>query len=255
MSRHAVHQLRTAIRRLLACLELLGAAQNDRPAVQGLLLRQLKALGALRDVQVQLQCIKEEPRLASALQPLHQHLQRRKLRREKAAGKALRCDKAVHRLQRWRLLPVRKDSHLIPRLRQLMDDKLEQAFDPLGAFSHSTPVDSATRHRLRVVSREYRYMVEALRPGWCGGEASRLVSNLQAYHEIIGQLHDRELLLHRIDRLIANEKLAAVPVRPFRARLQTEKTKLLKACAQLDRWMFHEAMLARRHLHQNLPCN
>ena len=253
LSRHAVHQLRVAIRRLLAGLELLRAVQRDRPAVRGLLQGQLKVLGALHDTQIQLQRVEHEARSARVLTPLRQHLRKRRDRREKAARKALQSDKVAHRLERWRLLAA--PPRLISRLRRLMDEKLGRAFDPLAGFTPDSPADAAARHRVRVISRQYRYMVETLRPGWQGGENGRLIANLQAYQDIIGQIHDRELLLHRIDSLVIDEKLDPAPIRPFRARLRNEMMKLLKACAQLDRWMFQEAMLARRHLHENLPCH
>ncbi len=255
MSRHAVHQARVAIRRLLAGLELLGALPGKPPEVRKLLRRELKTLGELRNVQIQLQRIDDEPQLTAVLEPLRRHLRKREQRREKAARKALKSTKAMQRLKRWARPPAPEDHRLLPRLRRLMDIKLQRAFDPMAAFSPSTPADSAVRHRARVLSREYRYMAEALRPRWRGCEPRRFVTNLQAYQEIIGQIHDRELLLHRIDRSVADGRIQAASIRAFCNRLHSEKTKLLKACAQLDRWMLHEAMLARRHLRQHPPSN
>ncbi len=255
MSRDAVHRLRVAIRRLLACLELLAAARLEGPAMRGLLQRQLKPLGNLHDTKIQLQRIKDAPRVSAGLQPLRRHLRKRKDRQEKAARKMLSPDKTVPRLKQWRPGHAPANAGLIPRLRRLIDGKLQQAFDPLAAFSPSMPVDSVVRHRSRMISREYRYIMEALRPGWRGGETDRLLSTLRAQQKIIGQIHDRELLLRRIDRLIAEEKLSAAAVRPFRTLLQSEKTKLLKDCPQLDRRVFLGAMLARRDLRQNLSCN
>jgi len=255
MSRHAVHRLRIDIRRLLACLELLDAVQIECPAVRGVLQRQLKTLGELRDIQVQLHRIEHEPRFAKALQPLCEHLKKREYRRMKAARKTLEADETLHRLRQWRLRPARKNPDVIPRLRALIDNKLQLAFDPLGSCSPSTPADSAARHRTRIIAREYRYVLETLRPSWRGAETVRLLASLQVYQAVIGQIHDREILLHRIERLVADARIKTASVRPFRALLQAEQTKQLKVCSLLDRRVLHEAMLARRHLCQNVLCN
>lgn len=252
MSRHAVHQLRVAIRQLLACLELLEAVECGRPAVRGLLLRQLKNLGDLRDTQVQLRLVRSEPRHVPSLQKLVGHLRKRRNRRVEAVRRALGEGKALRRLERWHVGPLGEGPRLVPRLRRLLDRKLREAFDPLSTFSSLAVSDVTVRHRMRVVSREYRYVVEALRPGWRGGETEKLLASLRAYLDLIGQIHDRELLLRRIDLLIADKKLDGGSVRPYRAFLKAEKRERLKACSHLDRRVFYEAVLVRRHRGRDL---
>jgi CHAD domain-containing protein len=253
MSRPAVHRLRVSIRRLLACLDLMGAVQNGHPAVRGTLQRQLKVLGDLRDTQNQLRRIKAEPRFAAALQPLRRHLRMRRQRRLGAVRRALATDRVTRRLRRWRLGTVRKNSRPVARLHRLIDRKLRQAFDPLAAFSPSRPPDSAARHHTRMISRQYRYLVEALQPGWYDEKTGGPLCSLQAYQDVIGKSHDCELLLRRLDRLIADERLRVASARRFRAVLRAEKNRHLKACSRLDRQVFHEALLARQHLNQKLP--
>src|ERR1019366_10600425 len=88
LSRPAVHRLRVAIRRLLTCLELLRAAGRKSPAVRHNLKRQLGALGALRDTQVQLRVIRSEHQNGAAMRPLVRHL--RRLRRGAARAPSWR---------------------------------------------------------------------------------------------------------------------------------------------------------------------
>lgn len=255
VSRKSVHRLRIAIRRMLACLELMGPEISERPAMRRVLLRQLRALGGLRDAQVQLHRVTGECRRAPDLLALREYLRKRRRRRSKAALKELAaCDPL-----RW-LVICRADMHaalgnprLGPRVRRLIDRRLQQAIDPLFSFTPSTPADSATRHRARVLSREFRYMVEALRHAVRGREISDLLASLCAYQRIAGKIHDNELLLKRIDHLVADERLAAEPVRRLRSALQSEKAEQLRICPPLDQRILHQAMLACRFLRKDKP--
>lgn len=253
LSRKSVHKLRIAIRRMLACLELLGPEIGDRPAMRRVLQLQLKALGGLRDTQVQLQRVNKECRDAPALLPLREYLKRRRRRRSKAVLKELESGGPLRWLATCRadMHAALANPHLVSRVRKLIDRRLQQAIDPLFSFTPSAPVDSATRHRARVLSREFRYMVEALQPAVRGGEIGNLLSSLRAYQRIAGKIHDHELLLKRIDHLVADERLAADSVRRLRALLQAEKAEQLRICPPLDRRILHEAMLACRFLRKD----
>lgn len=231
LSRHSVHRLRVAIRRLLACLALLGDVQGRRPAVRALLQRQLRALGALHDTQVQLQILRREPRIAADLVPLFRHLQKRGHRLAGGARKALKGGKAAQRLKKWRPGALRQNSRALERLRRSINLKLRETVRSLAACS-STAADGAVRHRARIVSREFRYAVEALKPGWRSAETGKLLSILRACQGLIGRIHDRELLLQRIERLVAKGKLPATSARPFRKLLRAEMARQLRACTR-----------------------
>ncbi len=248
LSRKPVHQLRASIRRLLACLELLEISRPARPAVRGKLRRQLLLLGGLRDTQVQLRCVKAERRFATTLRPLLELLRRRERRLAKAVLKGLHSDQTLHRLKRQHATKEPDLRHLIPRLRRLIDHKLQQAFDPLGSFSRSRPVDGKAHHRIRVLAREYRCLMEALPPDWRRGDTGLLLSTLGPFQEIIGQIHDLEVLRHRIGHWIAAGKLPADTFQAFGDQLQSENGALLEACGNLDRPVFHAAMLALRQI-------
>jgi len=248
LSRKPVHQLRVSIRRLLACLELLEISRPARPAVRGNLRRQLLLLGSLRDTQVQLRSVKAEARLALTLHPLVELLRRRERRLAKAVLKGLHSDQTLHRLKRQRGTREPDLHHLVPRLRRLIDHKLQEAFDPLGSFSRSRPVDGKAHHRIRVLAREYRCQMEALPPDWRRGDTGLLLSTLGPFQEIIGRIHDREVLRHRISHWIDAGKLPAGEFQPLGDRLLTENGALLEACGNLDRPVFHAAMLALRQI-------
>jgi len=247
LSRHSIHELRIAIRRLLVCLRLLGAAQGEPPGARALLQRELKSLGEVRDAQVQLQLVGKGPsRGAAALEPLREHLRRRKRRRAKVAGLALDSDKALRRLQGWSPRLAGKVPGIIPRLRRLIDGRLHEAIDSLSSFSGSASAGCAARHRTRVLSRECCYIVDALRPCWRGDRTDTLLSMLRGRQQCVGQIHDRELLLRRIGRLVAHGSLDAESARTLCAVLRSERARRMKSCSRRDWRRVLEALLGRR---------
>jgi len=249
LSRRSIHELRIAIRRLLICLRLLGAAQRAPAGVRSLLLLQLKALGGVRDTQVQLKLIEKGPlRGDAALEPLRAHLRRRKHRRVKVARRALESDKALHRLQRWCPPLEGRDTRIIPRLRRLIDGMLREALDSLASILGSAHADPAAWHRTRVLSRECCYVVEALQPCWRGDQADELLSILRACHQGVGQVRDRDLLHRKMGRLVSDGRLEAAPTRRLGDMLQSEKARWMKTFSLGDWRRSLEALLARREI-------
>jgi CHAD domain-containing protein len=254
LSRESVHALRIAIRRLLVCLRLVSAAQKETAGAGAELRLQLKALGALRDTQVQLQLTKKGSfRYAPELKPLREHLRRRKRRRTKAAARVLESDKAVRRLQGWRPRLEREGPRILPRLRRLVDGKIRDAIGSLAAVSGPEPADLQALHRSRRLSRECCYVVEALRPCWRGDRAGELLSILRAHQQGVGRRRDRELLLRRMVRLVKDGELQAAPSRLLGETLLSKADKRVTS-ASLREWRtVLEDLLARRVDFQRWP--
>jgi CHAD domain-containing protein len=249
MSRRTVHALRTAIRRLLICLALVGVERDEPAGMRTLLRRQLKALGGARDAQVQLQLVKGAVApIAPGLEALGEHLRRRRRRRMKEAGRALESDKILRRLGGWSPGLEPGSARMVPRLRIFVDGKLHAAIDSLSSFAGAARADEAARHRTRTLSRECCYIVEALRPCWRGAGTERLLSKLRSFQQSVGQVHDRELLLGRIGRLTADARLESAPLRPFSEALQSEKARRMKACSRSEWRLVLETLLARGEL-------
>jgi len=247
LSRGSIHELRTAIRRLLVCLKLFGAAQGEPPGVGALLLLQLRALGQVRDTQVQQQLLKKGGfRRAPEMGPLREHLRRRKLRRMKEAARALESDRAVRRLKAWRPRLERAGPRLIPRLRRLVDGKLRAAIASLSSLAGSDVPDSQALHRCRVLSRECCHIIEALQPCWRGDPAGELLSVLRARQQGIGRRHDRELLLRRMARMVRDGELRAAPARRYGRMLVPESARRVDSSFLRDWRGALETLLARR---------
>jgi CHAD domain-containing protein len=254
LSGRTVHQLRIAIRRLLAAFELLRAARTDLPPVAPPLRRQLKILGDLRNAQLQRLRAERGP---GAVPPrLRRHLLKRERRREEGATQTVESRKIVHRLKRWKVTTLSAHEHTPLRLQRLLKGKLRRAFDPLAAFAPLVPVDPAQRHEARERVREFRYLVEDLPPAWHQGTAmARLLTHLRSYQRTTGRIHDNELFLRRLERLVADKRLTVASIRGLRGQLISEKTRHLETCPACEQRLFRDAILARQALLKNLPCN
>lgn len=252
LSTRSVHDLRVAIRRLFAVLELLRVTRTELPSVHEPLQRQLGALGDLRDAQMQCRRAARTP----AVPQLRHSMRKRERRRRKGAEQNVRAREVPHRLKHWRVGAAGIHPQASARLRRLLEGRLRRAFDPLAASTPSVPIDPLHRHQLRMKLREFHYLMQALAPAWRRGPAmTLLLSHLRGYLRITGEIHDNELLLHRLDRLIADKRLTATSVRPLRRQLLSENQWREAACPDHEQRLFREAILARRVLLNNLPCN
>ena len=252
LSRRAVHQLRVAIRHLLAAFELLRTAREDLPAVTRPLRKQLRILGDLRNAQLQRALVE---RISETVPPpLRRYLLKRERRRQDTTAQIVVSRKVTHRLKHWRPKKAPPRPQTAQRLRRLLDTRLRRAFDPLVSFVPSVPIDPDRRHEVRGQLREFRYLVESLPSAWRRGRAmTQLLSHLRGYQQAAGQIHDAELLLRRLERLVADRRVQAVSIRPLRQRLLSDKNRRLASCPASEQRLFRDAILARRALLMNLP--
>jgi CHAD domain-containing protein len=247
LGRGPVHDLRIAIRRLLVCLELLGAAGGGPSGAEVQLRRQLRALGRVRNAQIQLKLLgKGPPRCAEDLGILREHLRRRKRRRTKEAARILESDKAARRLQDWRPRLGIAGPRIVPRLRRLVDGKIRAAMGSLARAPGPGPADSDAWHRTRVLSRECCHTVEALRPCWRGERTDELLASLRALHRVTGRIHDRELLLRRMGRLVAEGRLGGAPSRLLASALRSGGAGRMAPPSPQDWRAVLETLLSRR---------
>jgi len=235
MSRRAVHDVRVAIRRLLACVELMRAAGGRHPPVRRHLREQSSAIGKLRDTQVQLRMIRDGGPDARDPELLVGYLRKRRKREAKAARRALGDDRAPRRLARFAPGPAPGGGRSVMRLREFIERRLRRAAVSLAVLSSASGEGGGARHRARVQLRTLHFILEALGPAWHGDRDGRLSRSLSSCQGMIGQIHDRELLLRRIGRLVSGGKLGAASVQELSGRLESEKQGRLRACSPLVR--------------------
>ncbi|MHB2016199.1 MAG: CHAD domain-containing protein [Candidatus Xenobia bacterium] len=195
------HDLRVALRRLQASLDLIQQAAPTpyRPGLRRRLKKVLRRLGPLRDAQVQEHLVGQLQEQFPELAGFHRSRTR--------VARDLRRDVR----QRLKDLPMR-------RLRQ----KREQLLAELGLYLTRTPQDSlrkrimealdrrftavlaarrtvdasnlATIHTMRVAFKKFRYMVEILQPAMIGVGNAQLAS-MQAFQGMMGDVHDLDVLV------------------------------------------------------------
>ncbi len=216
----AIHDLRVALRRLRAALELFGApgARDDE------LRRLMGPLGACRDATLRIDWLKgagavgeplrvAETRRLEALLPRAVASTRRWLDGRGGAFEAAVAQLAPrgrfggHRLRR-RVAAMRRK--VARRLRRL----------PEG-------LDPAPVHRLRVAAKKLRYAVELLEPAG-PSELRPLRRSLGSLQSILGELHDADV---RIDWL-AGARLPAREREALLARARAERTRLARRLAR-----------------------
>lgn len=251
-SHHRVHRLRIAIRRLLACRSLL-VARELRGGALSFLRAQLKALGNLRDAQLGLKLIKSSGIAGPSVEPLR-HFFRRRTHRQKNIIEGLLSEEIDLRGEKKpRLRCACTDRELVARLRRKINGSFKRAFDPLAISSSGSPADPVSRHHIRILRRQYCYMMEAIRPGCFGRGTGQVLPSLEPYLEAIGKVHNHDVLLGRIDSMVARQRLVEWKMRPLCALLRSERARLLASASRMDRRVVHEAMVGGRFLNGILP--
>lgn len=253
LTRANVHRLRGTIRRLLALLEVLALAQREPPGVEKGLRRQLKALGPLRDAQIQKDGIRDHLQPGPARALLRKHLHHREYHLQKAARHTLDSNKPLHRLRDWRCETSQARPRLVARLQRLIDERLQETFDPLGGLLPGVNADIHARHKFRVAARKFRDLMRALPESRRKGHMARLLLLLRTYQRLVGSAHDDVVFEAQLENWLAGEAIPSSTSRPWRTALRRKKRVALSRCGPLEREIFHAAMLALREL--RLPAN
>jgi CHAD domain-containing protein len=197
-SEEAVHDLRVATRRLLAVLDLLRAL-DPHPRIQKVrraLKNQLDEFDDLRDVQVMLVDVSEAVSNFPELKPFEKALQEREKRLLRKARKQIKESKSTElekRVEKIHLSVREKSSgaRFNKRLLEAVDNAYLRAMQAYGQVEAS---QSATIHRLRIVFKKFRYMVEIAHPFLKKYPEPRF-ERMHEYQSRMGLIQDIEILL------------------------------------------------------------
>jgi CHAD domain-containing protein len=199
-SNEAVHDLRSASRRMLALIRLLKSV-SPRPRLQKLnraFKDQLDEFDDLRDIQVILAEISETVKELPQLQEFQEHLQGV----EKRLLKTLR--------KRLRVVDLFDVSKRIRRLRESLKhetngDLLLQSFQAVDdAFLITkrrrdwiNPAQATSIHRVRIAFKSFRYMVEIVHPLVEGYPVENL-KFMHDYQSLMGEIQDVEVIMQAL---------------------------------------------------------
>jgi CHAD domain-containing protein len=207
----ALHDFRVALRRLRSWLRAFGPELDD--TVGRSTLRRLRRLsrrtGLARDLEVQLlwlahPTVRLGPLAASAAGAMADQLQ---LEHAAALARALelitgelprvgrKLDRQLRRYEvRVQLDTERHDPTMSAALGHLLREGATQVRVALDAVT--SPGQALEAHQARLAVKHLRYLLESLGAVYRGGpRAAARLANLQ---DILGVLHDRQVLLHRV---------------------------------------------------------
>ncbi|MEI7845560.1 MAG: CHAD domain-containing protein [Chloroflexota bacterium] len=197
-SEEAVHQLRVTARRLLALIELL---QEVTPSRELLKLRrtfkdQLDSLDDLRDTQVMLTEIASTLKTLPELARVYTFLQKREKRlltRAEFIVSDYKIDSLTSRMGNARKSLAKPVSlpDMEPQLMAVVDNAWKKI---KRRASRVDPAQPASIHRVRVVFKKFRYMVEIIHPLLPGFPEDQL-KLMHAYQTAMGEIQDVEVFL------------------------------------------------------------
>lgn len=227
-----VHDMRVALRRLRIALGAFGLDRESREAK-----RLQDALGALRDVHVQSDWLREAGRgagIAALLQELRAPLP--------AHQKALATE-----LRRWRLKVVpmlvasRDRLGTLPgrlggrRDREALERRLERVRRGVKATARSP--ESLVAHALRIELKKLRYRVELVAPAHPRG-AEAVLGILVPFQQTLGALHDADVRLQWLEAHAAHvSPTVRSAVARLRSRVDAERAEQARHLVrELERW-------------------
>lgn len=197
----AVHDLRLATRRLLACIEM-GRVLDPHTRLQIVrrtLKNQIDDLDDLRDVQVMLAETEETLPNLPELKPIQTYLQSAEKKLLRAARKQIKTfslmglNKRIFKI-RDSLVKRLESSEAQAELLQALDNAFLTVTQRYGQIDAA---QSATIHRLRLAFKKFRYMLEIIHPTL----PNFPVENLERMHDYqakMGEVHDVEMFLNLI---------------------------------------------------------
>lgn len=220
-SNEAVHDLRTAARRMLAFIRLLNSI-SPRPRLQKLnraFKDQLDEFDDLRDTQVILAEISETLQELPQLQEFQDHLQGV----EKSLLKTLRKKLKVidlfdvsKRIRRMReSLKTESNGDLVLQVLQAVDDAFLITKQRQNWIN---PAQAATIHRVRIAFKSFRYMVEIIHPLLQNFPPENL-KHMHDYQALMGEIQDVEVIMETLaDAPVHVSSFDAEPVRRYYER-------------------------------------
>ena len=237
-SNEAVHDLRSAARRMLAFIRLLNTI-SPRPRLQKLhraFKDQLDEFDDLRDTQVILAEISETLQELPQLEQFQDHLQgieKGLLKTLRKKLKVIDLFEVSKRIRRTReSLKMESDPDLVSQLLGAVD----------GAFlitrQRLTWVNAAQAtsiHRVRIAFKTLRYMIEIVHPVLPAFPVQNL-KQMHEYQSLMGEIQDVEVIMQALaDAPVHASSFDPEPVRRYYERRHAEAISAYLACMdQLD---------------------
>ena len=239
-SNEAVHDLRAAARRMLAIIWLLNSVA-PRPRLQKLnraFKEQLDEFDDLRDTQVVLAEISETVGELPQLQGFQQYLLGAEKRLLKTLRKKLKIidlfdvSKRIRRLRESLKAESDSNGELVLYILQSVDDVFLTTKQRQNWINSS---QANTIHRVRIIFKTFRYMVEIINPLLPDFPPENL-KHMNDYQSMMGEIQDVEIIMQALaDAPLHASSFDPEPVRRYYERCHTKAiSSYLKSMHQLD---------------------
>jgi len=237
-SNEAVHDLRTAARRMLAFIQLLNYV-SPRPRLLKLnhaFKEQLDEFDDLRDTQVILADVSETLHELPQLHEFQGYLQEveksllKNLRKKLKVIDLFNVSKWIRRMHE--ALKKESENNLTLPVLQAVDDAF---LTTKQRQKWINPAASTTIHRVRIDFKAFRYMVEIVHPLLKDFPAENL-KRMHSYQSLMGEIQDVEVIMQALaEAPIHLSRFDPEPVRSYYERCHAEAiSTYLAAMNQLD---------------------
>jgi CHAD domain-containing protein len=235
----AVHAVRVASRRLREALRLIGQRKRESRKLARGLKRLTRLLGPVRELDVCRTLVgalaAKDPDLAAACQRVDARLLEIATARRQRLAKGMAgidekelIDRLGHILDRSRpggRLPAASRQRLSERIASRAGDAAEAA-DSAGALYAPEAL-----HEARIRTKKLRYALEVGRVGRIPG-AARAATSLRSYQDLLGELHDYQVLSAQAARLQSRLPLEDDDIGAISDLLATVETRCRKLHAE-----------------------
>ena len=237
-SNEAVHDLRSAARRMVAFIRLLNSI-SPRPRLQKLrraFKDQLDEFDDLRDTQVILAEISETLQELPQLEPFQDHLQGIEKKLLKTLRKKLNVidlfDVSKHIRRMRESLKTEPDPELVLQIFQTVD---EAFLVTQRRLTWVNPAQATSIHRVRLAFKTLRYMIEIVHPLLPAFPAQNL-KQMHEYQSLMGEIQDVEVIMQALaDAPVHAASFDPDPVRRYYERRHAEAiSAYLASMDQLD---------------------
>lgn len=201
LSDDSVHDLRVAVRRFLALLDILRSLDSHlhARALHRFLKQQLDELDELRDTQVMLDEVSNRLHTLPQLKMFEGYLQGQLEGIKRKARKDIRGTKPSDlkaRVQRIRSVAKKHsdDTKLLEHLQLAVDRAHGRTIRAFGDLNSQEP---ATVHHVRVAFKRFRYMIETIQP-LLADYPEGYLERMHDYQDSMGKVHDMTVLLDRL---------------------------------------------------------
>lgn len=234
-SDESVHDVRIAIRRLLASLGLLRSLlppEHIEPAHRALKKR-LKTFARLRDTHAQLLYVGKLGKAFPAARGYHSALARRerrlikRVRRRLPRAKDERLAESISALKEKLSALAGNHAQETDRYAAVMT-ALRAAFSEVARRHRAIrEKDTATIHRTRVAFKKFRYMAEALQP-MLPAVNRRMLEAMRGYQARMGDIQDIEVLMDGVEKFAAKQEGKPGPWEALRAELLRRRAIMVR---------------------------